>query len=80
VDVIDTGIGIGEADQAKVFEKFYRAKDARLETVTGSGIGLSLAREIARLHQGEITLESELNKGSTFTLSLPGPGRAAMAA
>ena len=80
VDVIDTGIGISEADQAKVFEKFYRAKDSRLETVAGSGIGLSLAREIARLHQGEITLESELNKGSTFTLSLPAPVRAARAA
>ncbi|HEY7088389.1 MAG TPA: ATP-binding protein [Tepidisphaeraceae bacterium] len=71
VDVIDTGIGIGADEQPRIFEKFYRAKDKRVEQITGTGLGLTLAREIARLHGGDITVQSELNKGSTFTLTLP---------
>lgn len=71
VTVSDSGIGIAENDQAKVFEKFYRAEDKRAREVTGSGLGLALAREVIRLHGGDITLESILNEGSTFTLSLP---------
>jgi signal transduction histidine kinase len=72
VDVSDTGIGISEEDQARVFERFYRAKDKRIAHVTGTGIGLTLARDVIRLHGGDIGVESELNKGSTFTLTLPG--------
>lgn len=71
VDVADTGIGISPEEQPKVFEKFYRAKDQRVEKITGTGLGLTLAREIARLHGGDIVLHSELNQGSTFTLVLP---------
>jgi signal transduction histidine kinase len=71
VDLIDTGIGINGDEQEKIFEKFYRAKDQRVEKITGTGLGLALAREIARLHGGDITVQSELNKGSTFTLTLP---------
>jgi signal transduction histidine kinase len=70
-EVADTGIGIGPDDVEKVFDKFYRAKDARLETITGSGLGLAIAREVARLHGGDITVRSELDKGSAFTLTLP---------
>ena len=77
VTVTDTGIGIGEDDQPRVFERFYRARDPRVEKITGTGLGLTLAREVARLHGGEITLTSELNKGSTFTLTLPCPAEAA---
>lgn len=71
VDVIDTGIGIAPADQERVFEKFYRAQDERVSAITGSGLGLALAREVVRLHGGDVTLESVLNQGSTFTLRLP---------
>ena len=70
-EVVDTGIGISDEDVEKVFDKFYRAKDARLETITGSGLGLAIAREVARLHGGDITVRSELDKGSVFTLTLP---------
>lgn len=71
INVTDTGIGIGEKDQAKVFDKFYRADDDRLRDIDGSGLGLALAREVIRLHGGDITLQSTLNHGSTFTLRLP---------
>lgn len=71
VEVIDTGIGIAPQDQARVFEKFYRAQDKRVAQVTGSGLGLALAREVVRLHGGDITLESQLDHGSTFTVTLP---------
>lgn len=69
--VTDTGIGIGPDDLPRVFEKFYRADDQRLQEITGSGLGLALAREVIRLHGGDITVESSLNEGSTFTLALP---------
>jgi PAS domain S-box-containing protein len=71
VDVVDTGIGIGPDDIGRVFDKFYRAKDARVGRIQGTGLGLTLAREVARLHGGDIEVESQLNKGSTFTLTLP---------
>ncbi|MGE5610528.1 MAG: sensor histidine kinase, partial [Bacillota bacterium] len=71
VDVSDTGIGIDEQEQQLVFDKFYRSKDPRVGKITGSGLGLALAREVVRLHGGDITLKSELNKGSTFTVAIP---------
>lgn len=71
VRVSDTGIGIPPDDVAKVFDKFHRAKDKRLAHITGSGLGLSIARELIRLHDGDIVVESELDKGSTFTMTLP---------
>ena len=67
----DTGIGISAEDAERIFERFYRAKDPRVEKITGTGLGLTLAREVVRLHGGDITVDSELNKGSTFTLTLP---------
>ena len=71
LSVTDTGIGIGADDLPRVFDKFYRANDERLVGTEGSGLGLALAREVIRLHQGDITVESTLNEGSTFTLTLP---------
>jgi signal transduction histidine kinase len=71
IEVTDTGIGISPEDQEKVFEKFYRASDKRVAQLTGSGLGLALAREIMRLHGGDITLESQLNQGSRFTVTVP---------
>jgi signal transduction histidine kinase len=56
IGVTDTGIGIAPADQAHVFEKFYRAADDAVQAITGTGLGLALAQEVARLHGGEIHL------------------------
>ena len=69
IAVKDTGVGISEEDMPKVFEKFFRADSA--EEVHGSGVGLSTALEIVRLHGGEIAVESELGQGSTFSIVLP---------
>jgi signal transduction histidine kinase len=70
-EVSDNGIGIKPDELELVFEKFYRSKDKRIASITGSGIGLSLARQVVRLHGGDITVKSQIDKGSTFTLSLP---------
>jgi signal transduction histidine kinase len=69
--VEDTGVGISAEDMPKLFDKFFRSEDPRVQAETGTGLGLSLAREVVRMHGGEIQVESELNKGSTFTVLLP---------
>ena len=71
--VSDTGIGISPEDQSHVFDKFYRAASDEVQTIAGTGLGLAIAREVARLHGGDILLTSELGKGSTFTVELPLP-------
>jgi len=69
--VADTGIGMNEEDQRRIFEKFYRSPDRRVTQITGSGLGLAIAREVIRMHGGDIAVESEIDQGSTFTLTLP---------
>jgi len=71
IEVEDNGIGISAAELPKVFEKFFRSADPRVRQQTGSGLGLSLAQEVVRLHGGKIHVQSELNKGSRFTVTLP---------
>lgn len=71
VDVTDSGIGIRDEERELIFEKFYRAKDRRITNVTGTGLGLAIAREVVRMHGGDITVRSQLDKGSTFTMTLP---------
>ncbi|MCX5662010.1 MAG: ATP-binding protein [Planctomycetota bacterium] len=71
VDITDSGIGIDEKEHELIFNRFYRAKDPRVGKITGSGLGLALAREVARLHGGDVTVQSRLNQGSTFTLIVP---------
>jgi len=69
ITIHDTGIGISGADLTRIFERFYRGDQSRSEP--GTGLGLSLARAIARAHGGDVTVTSELNQGSTFTIILP---------
>jgi two-component system phosphate regulon sensor histidine kinase PhoR len=71
VDVEDTGVGIAPEEVSKVFEKFFRSSDPRVQNETGTGLGLSLASEVVRMHGGEITVESVLDQGSTFTITIP---------
>jgi signal transduction histidine kinase len=69
--VDDTGVGIPMAAQALVFDEFRQVDGTRTREFSGSGLGLSLARRLAGLVQGEITLASTPGVGSTFTLDLP---------
>ena len=63
IHVTDTGIGIPKDDQAKVFERFYRVDKARSRETGGTGLGLAIVQQICRLHGGDISLQSEENKG-----------------
>jgi len=70
IRVSDTGIGIGPEDKDRIFEKFYRATGAEVQKVRGHGLGLALVREIVELHHGQISVNSDHGKGSTFLISL----------
>ncbi|HZW67809.1 MAG TPA: HAMP domain-containing sensor histidine kinase [Pseudogracilibacillus sp.] len=67
----DTGIGMSEKSQARIFERFFREDVSRTATVKGSGLGLSIVHSIVTLHGGEVAVESEKDKGSTITIVLP---------
>lgn len=69
--VSDSGIGISKADREKVFDKFFRSEDYRTRASKGTGMGLYVTMKLARLIHAEIDLDSELNKGSTFTIFIP---------
>ncbi|MEZ5398948.1 MAG: HAMP domain-containing sensor histidine kinase [Bryobacteraceae bacterium] len=71
IQVIDSGLGIGPDDQARIFEKFTRGEAAREHGIKGTGIGLTMVRHIAEAHGGAVTVSSVKGHGSTFAIVLP---------
>lgn len=71
IEVTDTGIGIHPDDLPRIFDRYYQSEQPGKKAEGGTGIGLALAKELARLHGGNLTVESEPGKGSTFTFLLP---------
>ena len=69
--VEDTGIGIAPQDLSRVFDDFYRAKNAKRIELYGSGLGLCIVKRVVELYGGGIELESELSKGSKFRFTVP---------
>jgi two-component system phosphate regulon sensor histidine kinase PhoR len=67
----DNGIGIPEEDIPRIFERFYKVDKSRSNTIEGSGLGLSIVKNIVKLFGGSIKIESQLGKGSKFTVFLP---------
>ncbi len=71
VHVSDTGIGITEEDQGRIFERFFKADKSRNRGKGGSGLGLSIVQKIIDMHKGTITVKSHFGEGTTFTVRLP---------
>lgn len=69
--VADTGIGISHSDQQHIFQKFFRSGDFRTTKASGTGLGLYVTAKLAKLLKARIDVQSELNKGSTFTITIP---------
>ncbi len=74
IQVRDEGMGISKSDQPFIFDRYFRTKTAKTTSTKSSGLGLYLAREFTKLHQGRIDVSSEVGKGSTFTIRLPKDG------
>jgi two-component system phosphate regulon sensor histidine kinase PhoR len=73
IAVIDQGIGIARREHRRIFDKFYRSNELLSSEVEGSGLGLAIVRHVVQAHGGRVELDSELGKGSTFTVVLPRP-------
>jgi two-component system phosphate regulon sensor histidine kinase PhoR len=71
ISVKDIGIGIKKEEIDKIFERFYRGGDELTRTVKGSGLGLTLVKQIVEAHHGKVLVESEPGHGSTFSVRLP---------
>ncbi len=71
IQVIDTGIGLAKPDQLRIFDRFQQVDSSSTRQREGTGIGLALVKELVHLMDGQIAVESELEKGSTFTVTLP---------
>lgn len=73
IDVVDTGFGISAEDREKLFTRFFRAQDRAVRQQPGTGLGLNITKSLVALHGGEIWVESERGRGSTFSFTLPLP-------
>jgi len=76
--IADTGIGIPLESQKKIFERFYRVDESRSRAAGGAGLGLAIVKAIVESHHGQITLHSEVGKGTTFTITLPVVGQTSL--
>lgn len=70
IRVADSGIGVSEEEQAKIFGKFYRSSDERVQSIAGHGLGLALAKQIIELHHGSLTLDRDRDEGAEFIINL----------
>ncbi|HEY9813795.1 MAG TPA: ATP-binding protein, partial [Candidatus Sericytochromatia bacterium] len=70
IQIIDTGIGIAPQEQQRIFDRFYRVDSDRSRDTGGSGLGLPIAAAIVKAHKGSLQVQSELGKGSIFTVQL----------
>ncbi len=70
VTIADTGMGIAEEDQEHIFERFYKVDKSRNRRLSGSGLGLSITKKIIEMHDGSIRVQSKLNEGTLFTVTL----------
>lgn len=70
IRVADSGIGVTEEDQARIFGKFYRSSDERVQAIGGHGLGLALAKQIVELHHGSLTLNRDRDEGAEFIINL----------
>ena len=71
ITVADTGEGIPRENLSRVFERFYRLDRGRTREIGGTGLGLAIVKHLARLHGGEVSVESELGRGTAFHIELP---------
>jgi len=71
ISIVDHGPGIPRAEQEAIFRKFVRGRAAMAANVKGTGVGLSMVRQIVAAHGGEVRLDSEPGRGSTFSIALP---------
>jgi signal transduction histidine kinase len=71
LSVTDSGIGISEENQKKIFDRFFRAEDSMVQKVPGTGLGLAIVRSIVEMHGGQLKVHSKLGQGSTFSFNLP---------
>jgi len=71
VSISDTGVGISEEDLPRIFDRFYRVDKVRSPSEGGSGLGLAICKQIAEAHGGKIEVQSEVGRGSTFSVFLP---------
>jgi PAS domain S-box-containing protein len=79
IRISDTGIGIAPANQAHIFERFYRADDNLVRSIPGTGLGLTIVKSLVEMHGGALQVESKPGKGSAFTFALPVAGEMATA-